>query len=112
MALRTGEFAHSLSLVFNTAEFEKFLRPMLRRRSPGRKTVIVVDNARHHHAKMLKPFLQQRAEVLELLFLPPYSPHLAPIERAWKIVRRFATRNLYSNGLQTLVDAVSSRFEA
>ena len=112
VALRTGKFAHSFSPVFNAVEFEKFLRLLLRRRSPGRKIVVVLDNARHHHAKLLKPFLHERADILELLFLPPYSPHLAPIERVWKLARRLATHNLYFKDLQALVDAVSSRLDA
>ena len=112
VALRTGKFAHSFSPVFNAVEFEKFLRLLLRRRSPGRKIVVVLDNARYHHAKLLKPFLHERADILELLFLPPYSPHLAPIERVWKLARRLATHNLYFKDLQALVDAVSSRLDA
>ena len=56
VALRTGKFAHSFSPVFNAVEFEKFLRLLLRRRSPGRRIVVVLDNARYHHAKPLEPF--------------------------------------------------------
>ena len=112
VALRAGKFAHSFSPAFNAVEFEKFLRLLLRRRSPGRRIVVVLDNARCHHAKLLEPFLRERAGVLELLFLPPCSPRLAPIERVWKLARRLATHNLHFEDLQALVDAVSSRLVA
>lgn len=72
--LRAGTFAYALSPVFNAGEFEKFLRLLVRRRSPGRKMVVVLDNARYHHARKLRPFLDARADRPELLFLPPYSP--------------------------------------
>lgn len=110
VGLRTGKFAHALSPVFNADEFEKFLRLLLRRRSPGRKMVVVLDNARYHHARKLRPFLEERADRLELLFLPPYSPHLSPIERVWKLARRLAVHNLYFENLDMLVEAVESCF--
>ena len=50
--------------------------------------VLVLDNARYHHAVLLKPLLRKYRAVLTLLFLPPYSPQLAPIERVWKLARR------------------------
>ena len=110
VGLRTGKFAYAFSPVFNADEFEKFLRLLLRRRSPGRRMVVVLDNARYHHARKLRPFLDEQADRLELLFLPPYSPHLAPIERVWKRTRQLAVHNLYSKDLDKLVATVESCF--
>jgi transposase len=42
--------------------------------------VVVLDNARYHHAALLAPLRRKYRRVLTLLFLPPYSPQLAPIE--------------------------------
>jgi transposase len=50
--------------------------------------------------------------VLRLLFLPPYSPQLAPIERVWKLARRLATHNRYFATLDELIATVTTRFEA
>jgi transposase len=41
-----------------------------------------------------------------LLFLPPYSPQLAPIERVWKLTRRLAMHNHY---FATLVEVLKGR---
>src|ERR1700674_2211867 len=49
--------------------------------------------------------------VLSLLFLPPYSPQLAPIERVWKLARRLATHNRYFATLAEVLDAVSACFD-
>ena len=85
-------------------------RRLLRRRARGRKTVVVLDNARYHHAKLLEPFLEKRREQIELPLLPPYSPQLAPIERVWKLVRRLATHNQYFESMSELLEAVESCF--
>lgn len=44
---------------------------------------MILDNAPIHHAKLLKPFLQENEYRLTLLFLPPYSPQLNTVERIW-----------------------------
>jgi hypothetical protein len=51
---------------------------------PTGKIVMVLDNARIHHAKILQPFLEENKARLELVFLPPYSPELNLVEGLWK----------------------------
>ncbi|MGX1902775.1 transposase [Thermolongibacillus altinsuensis] len=50
-----------------------FLR-ILKSHYPDKLIVLVLDNARIHHAKMVKEFLRQEGESFHLIFLPPYSP--------------------------------------
>ena len=52
---------------------------LLKEVEPG--TVIILDNATFHKKSVL-PGLAQRYGC-ELLFLPPYSPDLNPIEKRW-----------------------------
>ena len=73
---------------------------------------MVLDNARYHHAKLLKPLLEKHRTHLELLFLPLYSPQLAPVERVWKLARRLATHNRYFADLEELQTAVESCLNA
>lgn len=108
--LRTGKFVHRMCKVFNAQTFQKFLSQLLRHRTPRRRMIVVLDNARYHHAVLLAPFLRQHAKELRLLFLPPYSPQLASIERVWKLTRRLATHNRYFPKLEQVVDAVNSCF--
>jgi transposase len=54
----------------------------------------VLDNVRYHHAKLLKKWLETKPK-LELVYLPPYSPELNPIERAWWYMRKKITHNRY-----------------
>jgi transposase len=72
---------------FNAATFQGFLETFLAEAQVGRtkegkrkKLLLVLDNARYHHAKILQPWLESVSDVLELFFLPPYSPDLNAIE--------------------------------
>jgi transposase len=109
--LSTGKFVRAMCPVFNGETFQAFLKILLRHRSRGKRMIIVLDNAKYHHAKLLAPFLHDYRRVLSLLFLPPYSPQLAPIERVWKLTRRLAVHNRYFTTLQELLDAVSACFD-
>jgi transposase len=111
VSLRTGTFVRSLCATFNAATFATFLKTLLRHRSHTTHMVLVLDNARYHHAVLLKPLLRKYRAVLTLLFLPPYSPQLAPIERVWKLARRMATHNRFFATLDDVLTAVSTCFD-
>lgn len=109
--LRTGQFVRRMCHVFNAETFRDFLGQLLPHRTRRRRMVLVLDNARYHHAVLLAPFLRQNAAQLRLLFLPPYSPQLASIERVWKLTRRLATHNRYFPTLDGVLDAVNTCFD-
>jgi len=50
---------------------------------PDSLNLLLVDNGRHHTAKALDP-----PENVRLIFLPPYSPELNPIERFWQAMKQ------------------------
>lgn len=108
--LRSGQFVRRMCKVFNAETFQSFLRQLLRHRTRRRRMIVVLDNARYHHAVLLAPFLRQHARHLQLLFLPPYSPQLASIERVWKLTRRLATHNRYFPTLAEVLRAVNACF--
>ena len=58
--------------------------------NPGKRLLLVLDNAPYNHA----PPVTDAAKALriELLYLPPYSPNLNLIERLWKFVGRTVAR--------------------
>lgn len=109
--LRTGQLVTQFCSPFNAITFGTFLRTLLRHRSPTRRLVLVLDNARYHHATLLRPYLTETRHLLSLSFLPPYSPALNPIERVWKLARKLCTHNQYFPLLADLVTAVSAQLE-
>lgn len=78
-----------------TAEiFLTFLQKLLSA-YPAESIVIVLDNARIHHAKLLQPFLEEQKGRLELVFLPPYSPQLNIVEGLWKWLKSSVINNVF-----------------
>jgi transposase len=111
VSLASGKFVRSLCEKFDALSFGAFLQKLLRHRLRGKRMVIVLDNAKYHHAVRLAPWLTKHRKVLTLLFLPPYSPQLAPIERVWKLARRLATHNRFFAHLDELLAAVDTCFD-
>jgi len=97
---------------FNANTFQSFLEYVLRYRAADKKIVLVLDNARWHHAKILKPWLYKHRHEIQLDFLPPYSPELNTIERVWKLTRRLCTHNRYFQYFNDLTQAISQQFSA
>src|SRR5258708_2996206 len=111
VSLSTGQFVRMMCPIFNAVTFQSFLERLLRQQTPARPMLLVLTNAPYHHPKPLAPFLYCHARSLRLLFLAPYSPQLAPIERVWKLTRRLATHNRYFATLPEVLQAVNACFD-
>ena len=49
--------------------------------------VVIMDNMRSHHAKIVTELLDKAG--ISYLYLPPYSPDLNPIEKMWSKMKSF-----------------------
>jgi len=58
--------------------FIKFLSRLVK--DAKRKVFLILDNHRVHHSKIVKEWLEQYKEQIELFYLPSYSPELNPDE--------------------------------
>ena len=52
---------------------------------------VFLDNARYHHARLVAQWLARPGCRIKLHFIPPYCPHLNPIERLWGLMHRNVT---------------------
>lgn len=78
VALRSYEGA------MDTARFELWLRRVLGPRlKPG--DVVVMDNLRAHHGPSVAQIVEGFGACV--LYLPPYSPDLNPIEMVWSVMK-------------------------
>ena len=68
--------------------------------SPGK--VLVLDNASFHKAGRIRHLAEEAG--CELLYLPPYSPDLNPIEQCWSWVKARVRRG--RDEFKTLHDAL------
>ena len=82
--------------------FSKQLLPSLEKGA-----VIVMDNASFHSKKRLISAAQNAG--CRLIFLPPYSPELNPIEKFWAWLKRFL-RNILSS-VVPFDDAIVTAFQ-
>lgn len=92
---KVGKVHVAFSNGLKTTQFQHFLEGLLYRYRNVGKILMVLDNARVHHAKALQPFLLANEDKLELFFLPPYSPDLNPMEWFWKFLRKRVTHNTF-----------------
>jgi transposase len=63
---------------FTTSIFLKFLKRLVD--GSDTKIFLILDNMRVHHAKVVKSWLEENKEKIELFYLPSYSPELNPDE--------------------------------
>lgn len=71
---------------------------------------MILDNVKFHHAKKLKPFLEQNNDKLKLIFLPAYSPDFNPIGRVWWYMRQKISNNGYVDSLKNRIIAFWKMF--
>lgn len=87
----------SLETVINTdyinAQTVLEMLQKIRAKHPKGPIHIVLDNARYQHCDLVKE--TAKSLDINLVFLPPYSPNLNPIERLWKYVRKEELANKY-----------------
>jgi hypothetical protein len=64
--MRTGQLITQFEKKFDAMTFYRFLEKLIKHRSRGRRMVVILDNARYHHASLLKPFLKKHRKRLTL----------------------------------------------
>lgn len=62
----------------NSQTFIKFCHRLIK--DAGKKIYLILDNLRVHHSQLVKDWVQQNKDEIELFFLPSYSPELNPDE--------------------------------
>jgi transposase len=72
------------------------------------KIIVVLDNAKVHHAILLNDILEKLKDNIQLEFLPPYSPDLNPIEKVWKWLKYTVINNKFHSNLAEIKDSVTN----
>ena len=63
-------------------------------RNPEKRVIHVIwDNAAYHKGPGVRAFLSRKNCRIHLIQLPPYCPHLNPIERLWAVMHQHVTHN-------------------
>ena len=79
----------------------------IREKNPDKIIIIVLDNFRSHHAGKTR----RKAKKLNmvLVYLPPYSPDLNPIEQIWRAIKRVLSP-IFIKTLEELKEVISNSF--
>ena len=71
-----------------------------------RRIHVFLDNARYHKAAIVREWLARPGCRIVPHFVPPYCPHLNPIERLWGVMHKCVTRNRRYEKIGQFADAV------
>lgn len=82
----------------------------IRRKQKHGKVYLILDNASHHHARAVGYWLLHHPR-FKLIFLPPYSPNLNPIERLWRFFHQRVTANHYFETFEEFKDTSLNFFK-
>lgn len=74
------------------------------------KVYMVLDNAKYHHAKIVRNWLLNHPR-FKPIFLPPYSPNLNLIERLWRFFHQKVTNNHYFQTFLEFKEATMQFFQ-
>lgn len=74
------------------------------------RAYVILDNASHHHARVVGHWLLHHPR-FKLIFLPPYSPNLNPIERLWRFFHQRVTANHYFETFEEFKDTSLNFFK-
>jgi transposase len=99
MGMDNGQLITMKAEIFNADSFRTFVKRIIKNAKTERKILLVLDNARFHHAVINREFLNSVNHKIVLMYLPAYSPELNPIESFWKKTRRGVTHNRYFESL-------------
>jgi transposase len=64
---------------FDAEKLLEFLQALIK--DVGKKVFLILDKLRVHHSKLIKAWVGERKDQIELSYLPSYSPQLNTEER-------------------------------
>ena len=80
-------------------------------RNPDKRVIHVIwDNASYHKGPDVRTFLSRPGCRIHLIQLPPYCPHLNPIERLWAVMHQHVTHNRYYPTQKQFAEAILAFF--
>jgi len=80
-------------------------------RNPYKRLIHVIwDNAAYHKGSDVREFLAKPECRIHLIQLPPYCPHLNPIERLWAVMHQYMTHNRHYPTQKQFANAILKFF--
>ena len=83
----------------NGQSMSDLLRAVRRRHPKERNLYMVLDNAGYNKSYQVQNLAEELG--IRIMYLPPYSPNLNPIERLWKFMKKKVMANTYYPDVKT-----------
>ena len=103
---KTGDSAFLVMPNCDTDCMNVFLR-FLQEENPNAQILLCCDRAAWHKSKRL-----QVPENIKLLYIPPYTPEMNPIEQIWREIRTQGFKNRIFHSLDKVVDQLCTTLVA
>lgn len=104
---RTGHSSALLAPRVNTGTFNAFLKIVSNEVQRDDHIVLIMDQAGWHRARLLK-----LPRNITVLFLPPYSPELNPVERLWAYLKSHHLSNRIYRDYDDLLEAGTTAYRS
>jgi putative transposase len=75
--------------------------------NPNKRIILILDNFSSHRSKLVREFANDHNIIL--VFLPPYSPDLNPIEQVWRAIKREISK-IFVQDLPHLIEIIEEEF--
>ena len=88
--------------------FYNFTNTLIEKLGESSNCYFILDNVRFHHNKKIKECIQQQNNIM---YIPPYSPELNPIEMSFHVIKNKLRRTLCEGIVETkekLAEIISS----
>ena len=104
-----GKKGHHIQVVdaLNSLTFIAFLKLLLIK---YRKFAMVLDNAAYHKSRMVDQFIKSTCGRIVLIFLPPHTPQLNPVEVQWRELKRLLSGRCFRSleDLKCAIEAIAA----
>ena len=87
----------------NGETLQKLIDKIRARHPEAKRIILILDNARYNHAKIVRAHIDQTN--VELIHLPAYSPNLNLIERLWRFFKD-KVMTTYHESFEKFVDEI------
>lgn len=92
----------------NSVSICELLRAIRAKNPSGELIQLILDNAAYNKSSKVKELAEELG--IKLVYLPPYSPNLNPIERLWKFFKKKVLYNKYYETKEQFEDACTQFF--
>ena len=110
-AIQLGHLSEAVTAQYDTINSESiilFMNKIKEQYSESKTIHLVVDQAGYHKAKLVKD--EAIKLHINLVYLPPYSPNLNPIERLWKVMNEKVINNKFFKSAKDFRDEINKFF--